>query len=76
MDKPHPIELRTRIMSYVEVGHGHRKTALVFSVSPRFANDIVKLKAPTGSLAPKRQGQSRPGQACGPCGLGAGAAAR
>ncbi len=38
MDKPHPIELRTRIMSYVEVGHGHRKTALVFSVSPLFAN--------------------------------------
>jgi len=30
MGKPHPIELRSRVMALVEEGHGHRKAAGIF----------------------------------------------
>jgi hypothetical protein len=32
-DKPHPIELRTRVVSYVDEGHGHREAARHFKVN-------------------------------------------
>ena len=56
MGKPHPIELRERVVAMVEEGHGHREAARHFRVSPKFVNDMVKLKRETGSLDPKRQG--------------------
>ena len=56
MGKPHPIELRERVVGHVEAGHSHRQAARVFCVSPRFVNDMVKLKRESGSLAPKKQG--------------------
>ena len=56
MGKPHPIELRERVVDFVEEGHTHRATAAHFRVSVRFVNDMVILKRQTGSLAPKRQG--------------------
>ncbi len=56
MGKPHPIELRTRVVAYVDEGHGHREAARHFRVSPKFVNDLVKLRRETGSLAPRRQG--------------------
>lgn len=56
MGKPHPIELRERVVRYVDAGHSHREAARVFSVSPRFVNDMVKLRRETGSLAAKKQG--------------------
>src|SRR5690606_3493523 len=56
MRRPHPIELRRRVVDFVEEGHSHRTTAAHFRVSVRFVNDMVKLKRETGSLAPKRQG--------------------
>lgn len=56
MGKPHPMELRTRVVAYVDEGHGHRTTARHFRVSPKFVNDLVKLRRETGSLAPRRQG--------------------
>ena len=56
MGRPHPIELRRRVVDFVEEGHSHRSTAAHFRVSVRFVNDMVKLKRETGSLAPKRQG--------------------
>lgn len=56
MGKPHPIELRVRVVAFVGEGHSHREAARHFRVSPRFVNNLVKLKAQTGSLAARRQG--------------------
>lgn len=56
MGKPHPIELRERVVAFVDEGHGHREAARHFRVSPRFVNDLVRLRRDTGSLAPQPQG--------------------
>ena len=56
MGKPHPIELRQRVVSHVEAGNTHHSAAARFDVSVKFVNDMVKLKRETGSLAPKPQG--------------------
>ena len=50
------MELRQRVVAFVEEGHTHRRTASHFRVSIKFVNDMVKLKCRTGSLEPKRQG--------------------
>jgi len=56
MGKPHPIELRERVVAHVEAGHTHRSSAARFDVSVKFVNDMVKLKRETGGLLPRRQG--------------------
>ena len=56
MGKSHPVELRSRVITFVEAGHGHREAARHFFVSPKFVNDLVILKRETGALAPRRQG--------------------
>jgi len=56
MGKPHPIELRERVVASVKAGHRHRATAARFDVSVKFVNDMVKLERETGSLEPKKQG--------------------
>lgn len=56
MGKPHPVELRQRVVNHVAEGNTHRSTAARFKVSVKFVNDMVKLKAVTGGLAPKAQG--------------------
>lgn len=56
MGKPHPIELRARVVAFVDEGHGHREAARHFRVSPRFVNDLIRLQRDTGSLAPRPQG--------------------
>jgi transposase len=56
MGRPHPVELRLRVVAFVDEGHGHREAARHFRGSPRFVNDMVKLRRETGGLAPKRQG--------------------
>ena len=56
MGKPHPIELRERVVGFVEEGHTHRAAAEHFRVSPRFVNNMVILKRKTGSLTAMRQG--------------------
>ena len=56
MGKPHPVELRQRVVDFVTEGNTHRSAAARFRVSVKFVNDMVKLKRATGSLAPKPQG--------------------
>jgi transposase len=56
MGRPHPIELRARVVDHVASGNTHRSTAARFKVSVKFVNDMVKLKAATGGLVPKAQG--------------------
>jgi transposase len=67
MGKPHPIELRSRVIAFVEEGHGHREASRHFRVSPRFVNDMVILGRRTGGLAPKAQGNHAGGKLA-PCG--------
>lgn len=62
MGKPHPMELRIRVIAFVEDGHGHREAARHFRVSPRFVNDMVLLKRETGGLVPKPQGNHAEGK--------------
>jgi transposase len=56
MGKPHPIELRERVVAFVDEGHGHREAARRFRVSPKFVKEKIKLRRETGSLAAKPQG--------------------
>ena len=62
MGRSHPMELRTRVVVFVEEGHGHREAARHFRVSPRFVNDMVILKRETGGLVPKAQGNHAAGK--------------
>lgn len=59
MPKPHPIELRKRVVAHVEEGFTHRSTAIHFKVSPKFVNDMVKLKKDTGSLEARPIGNNK-----------------
>jgi transposase len=56
MGKAHSIELRARVAAFVDEGHGHREAARHFRVSPKFVNDLLKLRRETGSLEPRPQG--------------------
>ena len=56
MGKPHSIELRERVVSFVDEGNGHRDAARHFRVSPKFVNDMMKLRRETGALLAKPQG--------------------
>ena len=56
MGKPLPMELRQRVVDFVEEGHTHRAAAAQFRVSVKFVNDMVLLKRRTGSLDAKAQG--------------------
>lgn len=58
MGKPHPMALRERIVAFVDEGHGHREATRHFRVSPRFVNELMKLRLETGSFAPRRQGHA------------------
>jgi transposase len=64
MGKPHPIELRARVVAFVEEGNTNREAARHFRVSPRFVNTIVILKrASCGAIVfrqLKQVGYTRP----------------
>jgi len=56
MGKPHPMALRERVAGFVDEGNSNREASRRFRVSPKFVNDLMKLRATTGSLEPRRQG--------------------
>jgi len=56
MGKPHPVALRERMITYVDEGYCHREAARHFRVSPKFVNDLVRLRRETGSIKPRPQG--------------------
>lgn len=58
MGKPYPMALRERVDAFVDEGHGHREASRHFRVSPRFVNELMKLRRETASLAPRRQGHA------------------
>ena len=65
MGRPHPMEIRSRVVDFVEEGNRHRAAAAHFRVSIKFVNDKVKLKRETGSLNPKPQGRRGHGKLSG-----------
>lgn len=58
MGKPLPLALRERVSAFVDEGHSNREASRHFRVSPRFVNNLMKLRAETGSLEPRRQGHA------------------
>ena len=62
MGKPHPLELRSRVVAFVDEGNSHREASRHFRTSPKFVNDMIKLRRETGGLDPKPQGN---GGGCG-----------
>ena len=69
MGKPQPMELRTRVVAFVEEGNTHRATAAHFRVSIKFVNSMVLLKRETGSLESEPQGCRGHGKLSGVEGL-------
>ena len=65
MGKPHAIELRERVVALVDEGCSHRGAARHFRVSPKFVNDMIKLRRETGALEAKRQGNPGRGKLSG-----------
>lgn len=56
MGKPHPMELRERVVAFVNDGNSNREAVRHFHVSPRFVNNMMILHRSSGSLAAARQG--------------------
>ncbi|UIK08201.1 hypothetical protein [Neorhizobium galegae] len=52
MGKPHPIELRARVVAFVEKGNSNREAAQHFRVSPRFVNNMMILIGRRARLLP------------------------
>lgn len=58
MGKPYSLDLRERIVAYVEAGHSARAAARVFGVSASTAVRLAAASRRHGGLAPKRQGRA------------------
>jgi len=59
------MELRRRVVDFVEDGHSYREAAERFRVSAGFVNDTVRLKWKTGFLDAGPQGTRGPGRLSG-----------
>jgi transposase len=59
MPKPYSLDLRERVLSYVDEGHSRRSAAAHFRVSVSFVVNLVKAFRVRGSLAPKPSGGRR-----------------
>lgn len=57
MGKSYSMDLRERVVSYVEAGHSRRAAAARYGVSPSCAVKVVTRRMATGSAAPARQGR-------------------
>ena len=57
MGKPYSMDLRERVVAYVEAGHSCRAAARHFGVSDSCAIKLVRRTRETGSPAPARQGR-------------------
>jgi transposase len=57
MGKSYSMDLRERVVSFVEAGHSRRGAAARFDVSPSFAVKVMLRREATGSAAPARQGR-------------------
>lgn len=67
MGKPHPIELRERVVAFVNEGNSDWEAARHFRVSPRFVNNMLILHRSSRILRPAGQGHP-PGSKLSPHG--------
>jgi len=58
MGKPYSLDLRERIVSYIEEGHSARGAAGVFGVSASTAVRLAAAQRRDGNIAPKPQGRA------------------
>lgn len=56
MPKPYSLDLRERVVSYVEAGHSRRAAAAHFRVSPSFVINLMTAFRERGAIAPKALG--------------------
>lgn len=56
MPKPYSLDLRERVVSYVEAGHSRRAAAGHFRVSPSFVINLMTAFRERGAVAPKALG--------------------
>src|ERR1700675_3407377 len=59
MPKPYSLDLRERVVRYVDEGHSRHAAAAHFRVSVSFVVNLVKAFRVRGSLAPKPSGGRR-----------------
>jgi transposase len=57
MTQSHSLDLRVRVVAFVEAGHSCRAAARHFGVSDSFAIKLLQRQRQSGSPAPARQGQ-------------------
>ncbi len=67
MGKPHPMELRVRVVAFVKEGNSNWEAARHFRVSSRFVNNMMSLDRSSGLLAAAEQGHP-PGSKLSPHG--------
>jgi transposase len=60
MPKPYSLDLRERVVSFVQAGHSRRAAAAHFRVSPSFVINLMTAFRARGALAPKPLGGWRP----------------
>ena len=58
MGKPYSLDLRERIVGYIEKGHSARAAAVVFGVSASTAVRLAAAHRRDGDLSPKVQGRA------------------
>ncbi len=58
MGKSYSLDLRERIVGYVDAGHSARAAGRVYGVSASTAVRLVSARRHTGSVAPMRQGRT------------------
>ena len=56
MPKPYSLDLRERVVTYVEAGHSRRAAAAHFRVSPSFVINLMTAFRKRGAIAPKALG--------------------
>src|SRR6204780_1892054 len=56
MPKPYSLDLRERVVSFVQAGHSRRAAAAHFRVSPSFVINLMTVFRARGALAPKALG--------------------
>jgi len=59
MGRSYSLDLRVRVIAYVEAGHSRRAAARHFGVSDSFAIKLMRHQGQSGSPAPARQGRPR-----------------
>lgn len=60
MARPLSMDLRERVVAFVEAGGSRRAAAAHFAVSPSFVVKLMQRKAATGSAAPAAMGGKKP----------------